>query len=182
LEAAHKSNLVGISAGQHAQRKATTRQVQELGARLVTDHNRLDDAVRQTAVSLTVDLLDTPNQEQQAAAAQLDAASGEDYDALWLSLRMDAYMQDMANVRLEMDRGEDPAVKTAAQNAARILGPHGELIEAAGRDIGVPGRVDEDADDDLNTSSDRMLPMVLLGLGIVLVVSGGLLVRFRLRR
>jgi predicted outer membrane protein len=49
---------VGISAGQHAQRKATTRQVQELAARLVTDHNRLDDAVRQTAVSLTVDLLD----------------------------------------------------------------------------------------------------------------------------
>jgi putative membrane protein len=54
LRAAHQSNLAEIATGQLAQQKATNPTVRDLGARFVTDHTPLDQALQQTAAALGV--------------------------------------------------------------------------------------------------------------------------------
>nr|WP_305786960.1 DUF4142 domain-containing protein [Actinoplanes lichenis] len=56
LRAAHQSNLAEIAGGKVAQQKGQSQDVKDLGARFVTDHTKLDAALRQTADQLGVDL------------------------------------------------------------------------------------------------------------------------------
>jgi putative membrane protein len=183
LKAAHQSNLAEIATGKQAQQKASSQQVKELGARFVTDHTRLDEALREVARSLDVELPDAPNAEQRAAAARLDAASTDEYDALWLSIQMDQHMKAMANGKKEIDDGSDPAAKKVAQDAAPVIMSHHDLIETAGRELGIPDLVDTGSGGLFGTSSTRTPAIVLLGIGVLLLLVGGVsVVRSRARR
>jgi len=183
LKAAHQSNLAEIATGKQAQQKASSQQVKDLGARFVTDHTRLDEALRQVATSLDVELPNAPNAEQRAAAARLDAASADQYDALWLSIQMDQHMKAMANGQKEIAEGSDAAAKKAAQDAAPVIKSHHDLIETAGRDLGIPDLVDTGSAGLFGTSSSRTPAFVLLGIGVFLFLVGGVsVVRSRARR
>src|SRR3712207_4098106 len=89
MQAAHQSNLAEIATGRLAQQKAASQEVKGLGARWVEDHTRLDSALQDAAAALNVDLPDAPNAEQRALARRYEAASGEQFDALWIPTQMD---------------------------------------------------------------------------------------------
>ena len=95
MKAAHQSNLAEIAGGKIAQQKGESQQVKDLGERFVTDHTKLDQALRQTAEDLGVDLPGAPNAAQQALAKRYQAASGDDFDALFVATQMDAQMAAM---------------------------------------------------------------------------------------
>jgi putative membrane protein len=173
LRAAHQSNLAEIATGQQAQQKASSQVVKDLGARFVADHTRLDAAVTDAAATLGVSLPDAPNPEQQAAAARLDAASGQEYDALWISIQLDAHMKAMANGEKEIAQGSDPLAVQVARDAAPVIAAHHHALEEAARELGVPTRVDTGTGGQVAGSvSARAVPLALLALGMLLLVAG----------
>jgi putative membrane protein len=182
LRAAHQSNLAEIQTGRQAQQKATSQLVKDAGARFVADHTRLDEALQRVATALNVELPEAPNEEQRAAAARLTSASSEEYDALWLSIQMTQHMKAMANGQKEIADGSDPTVKKAAQDAAPVIASHHDLLEAAGRELGVPDSVDTGTGGLFDTSRSRTPALLLAGLGVLLLVGAGSVVRTRVRR
>jgi putative membrane protein len=138
LRAAHQSNLAEIAGGRIAQQKGASQTVKDLGERFVTDHTRLDAALQDTAEALGVELPDAPNAEQQALAARYEAASGADFDALFVATQMDAHMKAMRLGETEIAEGSDAQAKTVARNAAPVVQSHHELLEDAASDLGVP--------------------------------------------
>ena len=175
LVAAHQSYLTEIAAGDQARVRASTQRVKDLGARTAEGYRRLDDVVQQVARAANVSLPAAPNDEQRAMADRLAASSVQDYEALWLSTRMDAHMQAMANARQESDRGSDPAVRRAAQDAVPIIASHQQEIESAARDLGVLDAADPaDADTTaIEDSSDRTTVLFVAGLAAFLLLCGG---------
>jgi putative membrane protein len=183
LVAAHQSNLAEIATGNQAQQKAQSQAVKDLGAQFVADHTRLDQALQQVATTLNVELPDAPNEEQQAAAARLEATSGDQYDALWLSIQMDQHMKAMANGEKEIADGSDETVIQLARDAAPVIASHHDGIEAAGRELGVPTGVDSGTGGQLADESPARAPaLALIAFGMLLVVAGGFVLKARATR
>ena len=142
LRAAHQSNLAEIAGGRIAQQKGASQAVKDVGARFVEDHTRLDAALRETAAALDVDLPSAPNPEQRALAARYEAASGSEFDALYLATQMDAHMKAMRLGETELARGNDAQAKKVAQDAAPVIASHHELLTDTAADLGVPTSID----------------------------------------
>lgn len=131
LQSIHQVNLSEIAVGKLAQQKAVSQQVQDLGARFVADHTKLDETVQQTASKLKVNLPDTPTSEQQAMISQLQKATDSDFDTLFISSQMEAHMQAMRLIETELAQGSDSQVKQVAKSAASIIKAHHEALLAA---------------------------------------------------
>jgi putative membrane protein len=179
LKAAHQSNLAEIAGGKIAQQKGDSEAVKDLGARFVADHTKLDSAVRQTASNLGVDLPSAPNAEQQALAARYQAASGDDFDALFVSTQMDAHMKAMALGRTEIADGSDAAAKKVAQNAAPVIMSHHEALDSAAKDLGIPSTVNTGTGGTADDGGISGTAVGFVALGMLLVVAAGLLLRRR---
>ncbi|GAB2604430.1 membrane protein [Paractinoplanes abujensis] len=175
LKAAHQSNLAEIAGGKIAQQKGTTEQVKNLGARFIADHTKLDAALRQTAEGLGVDLPSAPNSEQQALAERYQAASGDDFDALYVSTQMDAHMKAMSLGRTEIADGSDARAKKVAQDAAPVIASHHDALNAAARAVGVPSGVDSGTGGTADNGGLSTAAIGLIGIGALLVVAAGLL-------
>ena len=179
LRAAHQSNLAEIAGGRLAQQKGRSQEVKDLGARFVADHTKLDAAVRQTASQLDVDLPSAPNEQQQAVAARYQQASGDDFDALFVSTQMDAHMKAMANGRKEIARGTDAAAKKNAQDAAPVIASHHDLLNDAARDLGVPAGIGTGTGGEAASRTFTAPVVALLSLGVLLLAAAVRLLRRR---
>ena len=178
LQAAHQSNLAEIASGNLAQEKGQSQQVKDLGARWVEDHPRLDTAVRDTAEALGVDLPDAPNAEQRALARRYEAASGSEFDALWIPTQMDSHMKSMRLGETEIAEGSDAQAKKVAQDAAPVIASHHDLLRDAASELGVPSSIGTGTGG--QAAQSNLAPALGLGaLGLFLVGAALFLLRRR---
>jgi putative membrane protein len=142
LRAAHQSNLAEIATGKLAQSKGSSQAVKDLGAMLVTDHTKLDAALRKIATAKNVSLPSAPNADQQALQAKLTKASAGDFDALFVAGQVGAHAKAMQLGETELARGSDAAVKKTAADAAPVIAAHHHKFIAQARAMGLPDSVD----------------------------------------
>lgn len=79
-----QANLWEGPTGQQAAQQATAPAVREVGAHLATEHTDLDQQTRKVADQLGVLLPAAPNAQQQGWMAEISAATGSDYDRIFI--------------------------------------------------------------------------------------------------
>ena len=131
LVAAHQSNLAEIAAGNTAQAKGASATVRDLGARMVSDHTKLDASLTPVAGQLGVTLPGAPNAEQQNQLAQVSAKSGQAFDAAWLAAMIAGHRQTLAGIQAELASGSSEQVKQLAQTAQPVVQDHLNMLLAA---------------------------------------------------
>lgn len=179
LQQAHQTNLAEISAGQLAQQKGNSQVVRDIGARLVTDHTRLDQSLRVAANALGVSLPSTPNAAQLAVARQLQAATGAEFDRLFVTTQIAGHVQAMRNGEEELANGSDPQAKQVATEAAPVIQAHHDLLTAAARQLGIPTSVNAGSGGMASPDATHLPAGILLGVGLVLIGGGTWLGRAR---
>jgi predicted outer membrane protein len=138
LQAIHQANLAEISAGNLTRQNGTNKQVQDLGAKFVKDHEELDKAAQSTASSAKATLPDSPNADQQAVLSQLQGVSGAAFDAQWISAELTAHQRNIQLTQTELGQGSDPAIKKVAQSALPTLQAHFDALLSLAKMLGVP--------------------------------------------
>lgn len=177
---AHQSNLAEIAAGKLAQSKGQSAAVKEIGAMLIRDHTKLDAALRKLAATKNVSLPSAPNAEQRAAQAKLEAASGDQFDTVFVSTQLTGHMKAMQLGKDEAANGEDAATKKASAAAAPVIAHHGVMLRSAARELGVP--TDVNAGRTGVATSSHTAEWIAFAAGLALIAGGGvLLVRRRVR-
>ncbi len=133
LTEAHQGNLAEIAAGRLAQEKGTSDTVKQLGAKMVEDHTKLDDALQQVAQQLGVDLPSGTGNERAAAAAILDVTpAGQHWDQIWVGTQIASHEDSKDNAEDESAHGTDADVKQLAADAIPVITSHlDELFNAA---------------------------------------------------
>lgn len=138
LQAIHQVNLFEITKGELAGQKAQDQGITDLGQRIGTDHTQLDQTVEEVANQLGVELPSQPTTDQQDAIDQLNNASGEEFDQLWLTSNLTGHVQAIQATQTEISQGSDSSVIELAQTALPTLQTHyDELVELANQ-LGVP--------------------------------------------
>ncbi|BBH65869.1 hypothetical protein ACTI_25540 [Actinoplanes sp. OR16] len=131
LIAAHQGNLAEIAAGKLARRKGDTAAVRRLGRRLAAYHRKLDSVVQKTAIDLDVTLPDQPNSEQQTLVHRYEAASGAEFDTLFVGSQLIAHEHAVKLARVVLDTGTEPRVSKIVTRALPMIQNHQrELLEA----------------------------------------------------
>ncbi|MCM0675475.1 DUF4142 domain-containing protein [Micromonospora phytophila] len=138
LQAIHQSNLFEITAGELAQQKGQNQGVKDLGERFRTDHTQLDQSVQQTATQLGVELPDEPSADQQAVLEQLNNASGEEFDRLWVTSELNGHVQSIQATQTEISQGSEQSVVQLAQTALPILQAHYDALVQLAEQLGIP--------------------------------------------
>ncbi|MEV0230942.1 DUF4142 domain-containing protein [Nonomuraea sp. NPDC050786] len=131
LHQAHQANLAEIQAGEAAQDKAAGETVRKLGAKLITDHTRMDRDVRRVAEQAGVDLPARPSPEQRRRLKQVAAHSGAAFDRAWLAAQIAGHRQTLADGAAELREGSSPAVKKLATEAKPDIQMHLDMAEEA---------------------------------------------------
>ncbi len=138
LQALHQVNLYEIAAGELAQKKGQNTQVKDLAQRFVTDHTELDNSVKSLASQLNVQLPNEPTADQRAALDQLNNASGEEFDRLWVTQGLTGHLQAIQATQTEISQGTDTQVIQLAQTALPMLQAHYDALVQLAEQLGIP--------------------------------------------
>lgn len=138
LQAIHQVNLFEISKGEMAGQKAQDQGVKNLGQQIGTDHTQLDETVQQVANQLGVELSNEPTADQQDAMDQMNNASGEEFDQLWVTSNLTGHVQAIQATQTEISQGSDSSVIELAQTALPTLQTHYDELVALANQLGVP--------------------------------------------
>ncbi|MEW2412846.1 DUF4142 domain-containing protein [Streptomyces sp. NPDC046866] len=129
VTAAHQGNLAEIAAGQDAQKNAMTSCVKDVGAKLVTDHQKLDADLKALAAKGGMALPSAPTAAQQQQLKDVQKKAGTaGYDSAWLALQETAHTQTLALIDHQIGSGSDMAVTAAAKKARPVVAMHLDMV------------------------------------------------------
>ncbi|GAA2878724.1 hypothetical protein GCM10010517_40820 [Streptosporangium fragile] len=141
LRQAHRGNLTEIAAGKVAQAKGEAEVVRSIGAILVTDHTRLDAALKQTARRLRVSLPSQPAPQEKAVLERVAALSGSAFDQAWIAAMIEGHRMALKLGEQELQAGTSPEVKELATSSAPVIQGHLDQLLKAQETIGTPRAV-----------------------------------------
>jgi predicted lipoprotein with Yx(FWY)xxD motif/predicted outer membrane protein len=127
-----QAGLWAVPAGQQAQQRAQSRQIQDAGGQLAEQHLQLDADVRSVAARLRVVLPSKPNAEQQKWMDELSATSGKEYDKLFVNRLRAAHGKVFTVVAQVRASTRNSLVRAFAQRAVDIVMEHMTLLEKTG--------------------------------------------------
>lgn len=127
-KAAH-AGVAEVKAGQMALEKSKNDDVRQFAQRMIDDHSKANNELKQLAAEKNETLPTKPNEKQQETANELSKLSGEEFDAEY----MDAQVSDHETVidffQDEIDEGSDSDVIAFATKTLPTLKSHLDMAE-----------------------------------------------------
>jgi putative membrane protein len=124
VKKAAQGGMAEVELGQLAVDKASSDDVKKFGQRMVDDHSKANDQLKQVASSQGVELPTTLDMKDKATKAHLSKLSGKEFDQAYMSDMLKDHKQDIADFRKESKMGQDAAVKDFASQTLPTLESH----------------------------------------------------------
>jgi putative membrane protein len=124
VKKAAQGGLAEVELGQLATQKGSTEEVKKFGQRMVDDHSKANDQLKQVAAQEHINLPTQPSARDRATKARLEKLSGEQFDRAYMADMVKDHRTDVAEFAHESKMGKDPAVKSFAQQTLPTLREH----------------------------------------------------------
>lgn len=133
-KAAH-AGIAEVKAGKMALEKSENEDVRQFAQRMIDDHTKASDELKELAKNKGVTLPTEPNEDQKETADELSKLSGDDFDSEY----MDAQISDHETVidffEDEVDSGSDSDVVAFAKKTLPTLKSHLEMAKKIGNKL-----------------------------------------------
>jgi len=125
VKKAAQSGLAEVELGQLATQKASTEEVKKFGQRMVDDHTKANEQLKQVAAEKNIDVPQQLDAKDKATKAHLEKLSGQQFDRLYMKDMVRDHQKDVAEFERESKIvAKDPAIKNFAQQTLPILKDH----------------------------------------------------------
>jgi putative membrane protein len=121
---AAQGGLAEVELGKLATEKASNEDVKKFGQRMVDDHSKANDELKQIASSQGITLPDHLNAQDRALKDRLSKLSGAEFDRVYMQSMVKDHKADIAEFQHESNSGTDTAVKNFASNTLPTLQSH----------------------------------------------------------
>ena len=125
-----------VKMGDMAQKQAQDERVKQFGKRMVDDHGKELDELKQLASQKNVTLPDAPNKEQSEEADKLSKLSGKDFDKEYVKYEAKDHKQDVKDQGKEMKHAADPDVKKFAAASYKTVSMHKKVVDGLHGQVG----------------------------------------------
>ena len=124
-----KGGMAEIQMGRLAQEKGSSRDVKNFGRKMVQDHTKLGDQMKQVADRLGVSVPQSPTILEQVEIKKLSGLSGSEFDQEYIKDMVKDHEDDLSDFKKEADSGTSPLVKNAATQGANVISTHLDMIK-----------------------------------------------------
>ena len=121
---AASGGLAEVKLGELAQEKASSAAVKEFGKRMVNDHTKAGEKLKETARSENISLPTELKASDQAAYDRLAKLSGTEFDRAYMQMMVKDHEEDVAEFKKEASGGKDQALKSFAAETLPTLEDH----------------------------------------------------------
>jgi putative membrane protein len=129
VEKAAIGGMAEVQLGNLAQQKAASEEVKKFAARMVQDHSKANDELKQIASTKGVQLPSALDKKHQSEMERLQRMSGADFDKAYMSHMVDDHKHDVAEFKKEANSGRDSDIKGFASKTLPTLEQHLQLAQ-----------------------------------------------------
>ena len=126
---AAQGGMAEVELGQLATQKAQNSQVKEFGQKMVDDHTKANDQLKQVASQENITLPTGLDAKDQALKDHLEKLSGAQFDKVYMQHMVMDHKKDVAEFQKEANSGKDPQVKQFAQQTLPVLQQHLQMAQ-----------------------------------------------------
>ncbi len=129
LKEAAQASAAEVALGKMAQERGSSDAVKEFGKRMVDDHSKAADELRQVAQTAKVNVPSNMPKKAKKAEDKLSKLSGTDFDRAYAKMMVSNHKEDVKAFEREARNGAVPAVKDFAAKTLPTLQEHLKLAE-----------------------------------------------------
>ncbi|HUN87344.1 MAG TPA: DUF4142 domain-containing protein [Terriglobales bacterium] len=129
MDKAAQGGMAEIELGQLATQKGRSEQVKQFGQKMVDDHTKANDQLKQVASQEGVTLPTGLDAKDEATKDKLSKLSGTQFDKAYMKDMVNDHKEDVAEFQKEAQNGKDPAVKNFAQQTLPVLEEHLQMAQ-----------------------------------------------------
>lgn len=130
MKEAAEGGMAEVALGQLAAEKASNSDVKKFGQRMVDDHSKANDELKQIASQKNVDLPQDLSAKDKATKAMLEKLSGEQFDRAYMKDMVKDHKKDVSDFRRESKSAQDPDVKQFVTKTLPTLEEHLKQAES----------------------------------------------------
>ena len=127
--------LAEVEMGKLAQQKAASDQVKQFGTRMVDDHYKANDALKQVASSKGIALPSDLDAKHKSKMAKLEKLSGAQFDRAYMDDMVADHKEDVSEFQKQAKSGSDADVKGFASKTLPTLQEHLTLAESTDKAV-----------------------------------------------
>ena len=127
---AASGGMAEIQAAQLAQQKAASPQIKQFASRMITDHTKANEDLKQIALQANLTLPSQPEQKEMAAQQKLRGLSGASFDQAYAQEELRDHQEDVALFQKEALSGQEPALRGFAQKTLPVLQEHLQMAQS----------------------------------------------------
>ncbi len=124
VKKAAQGGIAEVELGQLAQQKGTSDAVKQFGRRMVDDHTKANDQLKQIAQSKGISIPTSLNAKDKMTKEKLAALSGDSFDRAYMSHMVTDHKADVAEFDRESKSGADDDIKNFAVQTLPTLQDH----------------------------------------------------------
>jgi len=130
VEKAAVGGLAEVNMGKMALEKGSSDQVKQFGARMVEDHSKANDELKQIASSKGITLPTDLDAKHKAKMDKMQKLSGAQFDRAYMDDMVADHKQDVAEFKKEASSGKDSDVKAFAAKTLPTLEDHLKMAQS----------------------------------------------------
>jgi putative membrane protein len=124
IRKAGEGGLAEVELGKLAAEKGQSEEVKKFGQRMVDDHGKANDQLKQLAESKGVTLPTELSAKDKATKARLEKLSGEKFDRAYMNDMVQDHTKDVSEFKKESTTAKDSDVKNFASQTLPTLEDH----------------------------------------------------------
>jgi putative membrane protein len=116
--------MAEVELGRLAVEKGSTDDVKKFGQRMVDDHTKANEELKDIAGKRNIPLPNEPDAKHKATKDHLSKLSGAEFDKAYMSDMLKDHNKDVAAFQRESNSGRDPEIKSFAAQTLPTLKDH----------------------------------------------------------
>ncbi|HET9750580.1 MAG TPA: DUF4142 domain-containing protein [Casimicrobiaceae bacterium] len=129
MEKAAQGGMAEVQLGKLATEKASAPEVKQFGQRMVDDHSKANDQLKQLASQKGVTLPTTMDKSAQKEHDRLSKLSGAEFDREYMKHMVSDHKKDVSEFKSEASKAKDADLKQWAQTTLPVLEEHLKLAQ-----------------------------------------------------
>lgn len=124
-----QGGMAEVQLGQLAAQKGSSPDVKQFGQKMVDDHTKLGDQMKQVADQMGVKPPKDISKKDKELLVKLNGLSGQQFDNTYITAMVKDHKKDLDAFKSEAQQGQTPAVQQAAQQGGPIIAQHLQMIQ-----------------------------------------------------
>ena len=127
--AAAAGGLAEVELGRLADHNGQSPETRQFGQRMVNDHSKANDQLKELAEAANIPLPNAPGPEDEAMRERLDKMQGDAFDRDYIRGQITAHQETVQLFEYEIGSGQDSQLKNFASQTLPVLMEHLEMAQ-----------------------------------------------------